>query len=261
MSLAVAPIPCARAALRAASARRPWLLALGLSIGATACSLQELDKLSAGSAAGSGAGELGQAGASAAGADTQGFDAGWGLADEARDGGSTGGSSATAGAGGAAGSDVGVPVNVFINGGFESGSSSWERLGNCTVALSTTGPRSGANCLFVSSRTQSWEGASYNLLGRLTPGERYDASVWVRTAAGSYELTLTYAHRCPENVENVYTPFGANLVTTDWTELAGTLLEPGCGSSTPAFSVLYIEGAPVGEDYYIDDTSLMGPRP
>ncbi len=171
-------------------------------------------------------------------------------------GGSAGESGSAGGAGGMSGAGVGggETGNLLTNGNFDTGPTLWAPVGNCSTELSTSNARSFDSCLLTSNRTQAWEGPGYPLVGLLTPGSTYRVNVWVRAEAGSYSMNLTYKKRCEEDpAEGIYTQLGTRVVTTDWSELVGIILAPDC---SPVESVLYVEAAPVGESYCIDDTSI-----
>jgi hypothetical protein len=203
---------------------------------AAGCSFTDFDPLTAGLTAGTG----GQAGSSGSGG------AGGG-------GTSSGGTSSGGTESSMAGTDSG-PTNLFDNPGFEDGPALWAPLGNCTTTVDGTNPRSGENCLLVSNRTQAWEGASYPLLGILEPGLSYSIAVWARAQSGTYPITLTYKKRCTDDPgDGVYAQLGSRAVSTEWTELTGVVLAPDC---TLLESVVYLDAAPVGESYWIDDTRL-----
>jgi endo-1,4-beta-xylanase len=198
-----------------------------------ACSFTDFDPLTAGLTAGTG----GQAGSAGSGG-----------------GGVGGGGAGNAGTeSSTAGTDSG-PTNLLDNPGFEDGPALWAPLGNCTTTLDTTNPRSGESCLLVSNRTQAWEGPSYPLLGILEPGLSYSLVVWARAQSGTYPITLTYKKRCTDDPsDGVYTQLGSRAVSSEWTELTGLVLAPDC---TLLESVVYLDAAPVGENYWIDDTRL-----
>jgi carbohydrate binding protein with CBM4/9 domain len=233
--------PAGAGALRAAVAR----VSVAVIASGTGCSLGDYDSLGAAYTA---------AGDDAPDAAPNGGSAGEGGSGGAGGNGGEGG--AVNGAGGTAGGGVGGDQtgNLLTNGNFDTGPTLWAPVGNCSTALSTTDARSADSCLMTTNRTQLWEGPGYPLNGVLTAGSTYRVAVWVRAEAGSYSMNLTYKKRCTEDpAEGIYTQLGTRLVTTDWSELVGVILAPDCALLE---SVLYVEAAPIGESYCIDDTSI-----
>jgi hypothetical protein len=217
-------------------------VSLALVASTTACSLGDYDSLGAAyTAAG---GDAPDAAANGEG----------GSGGEGGEGGSSGQGGTVDGAGGMSGAGGGGTGNLLTNGNFDTGPTLWAPVGNCSTALSTTNARSADSCLLTTNRTQLWEGPGYPLNGVLTAGDTYRVAVWVRAEAGSYSMNLTYKKRCTEDPEEgIYTQLGTRLVTTDWSELVGIILAPDCALLE---SVLYVEAAPIGESYCIDDTSI-----
>jgi hypothetical protein len=216
--------------------RLPWLI-VSAAVVAGGCSLQDYDPLLSG--VGGGAGGLGGASGSAG-----------------TSGGTAGGGSGSGGTASEPEVDAGPPPNVIANGSFDDGPSLWAPVGNCVTQIVTDNPRSGENCLLTNNRTMDWEGPGYTLIARVEAGLSYQARVWVRTApdATPYTLKLTYKKRCTEDsADGVYLTLGSGVVTAEWTELTGILIPQDC---TLLESVLYLDGAPVGQGFYIDDTSL-----
>lgn len=212
---------------------RRCLYGLAAAAAASACSLQDYDSLKSGVGGGDGLG--GASGTGGASGQSSGGTAGTGVIGQP---------------------DAG-PVNLFANGSFDDGPSLWAPVGNCVTQLVTDSPRSDGNCLLTNNRTMDWEGPGYTLLGVVDAGITYEVKVWARAEAADaqYTLKLTYKKRCTEDpAEGVYSTLGSRVVTDEWTELTGLLVAPDC---TLLESVLYVEGAPVGESYCIDDTSLM----
>jgi hypothetical protein len=202
----------------------------------SACSLTDFDPLTAGVSAG-----------------TEGFAGGGGSESGAAGEGGEGGTASGGGGAEPVAPDAGA-TNLFFNGGFEDDPSIWVPMGTCVTRRVTDNPRSGTYCLSTTDRTATWEGPGYLLTGILEPGQTYQLEVWARSEAGSYPLTLTYKRRCTDDpADGVYAQLGTRAVTTTWTQLTGILVVPDCPLLE---SMVYVEGAPVGESFSIDDTSL-----
>jgi hypothetical protein len=178
-------------------------------------------------------------------------------------GGSSGGLGLDHGGGGAgvdAGSSGGgtaggatTAINLIVNADFEEGTSRWIPVGGCLLTVSSDTPHSGAACLRISNRAETWQGPGYDLTTLVQPNTSYRASVWVRAVDGSQTTQLTYKHRCEGETDYTYTPFGASRVTTEWTELSASFLVADC----KAESLIYVEGPAAQADFYIDDTSVV----
>lgn len=165
------------------------------------------------------------------------------------DPGPAGGSAGTAGSGGSA-----TAGNLIANPGFEELPSRWIPVGGCYLAVSSNSPHTGASCLAISNRTETWQGPGYDLTLSLTPKATYRATVWARVATDSQTMQLTYKHRCEDQTDDLFSPFGSSRVSTDWTELSASFVAADCKA---AQSVIYVEGPAAGSDFYIDDTSVV----
>ena len=70
---------------------------------------------------------------------------------------------------------------TLLNPGFEAGLEPWGWPGGrWTIATTTGDTHSGQQAAIVSDRTESWQGISQSLLGRIEPGRTYYCSAWVR---------------------------------------------------------------------------------
>lgn len=188
-------------------------------------------------------------------------------------GGSSGGNGGTAGDGGTGGSgDAGTAgvggsggpsgENLIDNGDFESGASAWTPIGACSSnVVQDDRPRpDSTKCLLTTNRTEVWNGPSLNLLGRTEPGHRYRISVWVRAEdipdGGSMPIGITQKRLCAStDGAGTFTPLTAATALGDWSELTVTFVAPECDDLQE--SVVYVEQAPIGDSFCIDDTSLV----
>ena len=229
--------------------------AAALVLAPVACSLGDFDSLGAGvdQNIGGSAGTGGSAGAAGSGG---------GSAGTAGSGGT--GDAGSAGSGGSAGGQN--TSDIITNGDFDGGSSSWSCVGNCVTELSESNPRSGTRCLLTTNRTQVWEGPSFNLVGRVTPGATYHLSLWVRSEPGddpdagisdSYSIGITQKRVCASTdpPEGTYTQLSSGTATGEWSEQTALFIAPDCVDLQE--SLVYLERAPVGASYCIDDTSIV----
>jgi hypothetical protein len=224
-----------------------------LVLAPVACSLGDFDSLGAGPdqnvGGGGAAGNAGNAGSAGSGGTS---------------GGGSAGDAGAAGVGGSAGTDA--TGNLVPNGNFDEGIPSWSCVGNCATALSDSNPRSGTYCLLTTNRTQVWEGPSLSLIGKVTPGETYRVSLWVRSepnddpdagGADSYSIGITQKRICASTdpPEGTYTQLSSGTATGEWSEQTAVFVAPDCVDLQD--STVYLERAPVGASFCIDDTSLL----
>ncbi len=138
--------------------------------------------------------------------------------------------------------------------GFEDGTSSWTDRGGNTVAQSSAEHYTeyGNNSLYVSGRTETWQGAIYTLDSRVfKAGEAYSFSAHVKQNSGEnvkfmmkIEYTDASGETAYDEVANVIAPDGkwAQLVNTSYTI-------PADASGIK----IYIETETSLTDFYIDE--------
>ena len=188
-------------------------------------------------------------------------------------GGASGSSgSGTGGVGGSAGSgsvdvggsagfigtlgDAGPDTNLITDPGFESGLSTWSAFGNGMVLTwESVGPVAGAHCLRSSGRADAWAGPSYALLGAVTPGATYHVSGWLRSASAVSAIKITARYNCSEDpLVQLYSQIVPGATAHNyWGLFEGDVIIPSAASCTLETYFVYPEGAPAGEDIYVDE--------
>jgi endo-1,4-beta-xylanase len=66
----------------------------------------------------------------------------------------------------------------------------WTRLGTAVLANVTEEAHGGTRSLRTTGRTAVWQGPALNILGKMTSGFRYRATVWAKLAAGEPDTNL-----------------------------------------------------------------------
>ena len=142
--------------------------------------------------------------------------------------------------------------NYLPNGGVESGLADWGG-NNATVALLTSGVRSGTKALNVTGRNQNWSCGQYditNILNTNGPGN-YTADIWARmasgTMAGNFQVKIT------ANGATTQQLFQAGTLNTSWSKLSGTLNLAWTGTVTSAY--IFVDGNNK-TSYRLDDAVL-----
>lgn len=150
------------------------------------------------------------------------------------------------------------PVNWFSNGDLEAGTDigPWYPQGDNVTATRTSAQRHGGNySLLVAGRSDTWHGAVMPLIKTLPQGQ-YEASVWVRLAAGEdpAEIKLSLKTQA-EDADPTFTTIRSAEVTADgWTRLSGTFQNNNPGRW--ADLTLYVESSDTTVSYYVDDLTV-----
>jgi Carbohydrate binding domain. len=148
------------------------------------------------------------------------------------------------------------PVNWFSNGDLESGTGPWYPQGDNVTATRTSAQRHGGiYSLLVAGRSDTWHGAVMPLIKTLPTGE-YEASVWVRLAAGEEPAEIRLSLKAqPEGGDPTYTTIRSAEVTADgWTRLSGTFQNNNPGRWGDL--TLYVESPEATVSYYVDDLTV-----
>lgn len=178
-------------------------------------------------------------------------------------GSTNGGGSGTAGQAGSgqAGSTGTTPANLVSNADFELGVAPWSAAFGGTLSLSVEQAHSGTHSGKLTNRTQSYQGAHYDLTSVVTPGAQYAVSAWGRIGNGATStapLKLTVLFKCM-GLSDQYLTLRQVSAASDaaWSELkGGTFTVPGSDACDIVQVLVYVEGPPPGYDLYVDDVTV-----
>ncbi len=149
-----------------------------------------------------------------------------------------------------------APVEPDANGyyfhsTFESGTDGWSVRGDDSVTRLPSAAYAGDYSLFVSDRTDSWNGAGYNLsTSTFVPGQSYSFSAMVmQDIAGSedFKLTLQYTLDGEEKYAGVAEATGTQ---GEWVQLANTSFAIPAGATN---LLLYVETADTTTSFFMDE--------
>ncbi|MFI5916471.1 endo-1,4-beta-xylanase [Dactylosporangium sp. NPDC051541] len=138
---------------------------------------------------------------------------------------------------------------------FEDGTvQGWAARGGASVAAVAAAARTGTYGLRTSGRTQSWEGPSVQLAGRLLTGATYAISGYVRpadaTAPAVLQLTM---QRTPVGGSATYDFLtSASVAGSDWVELRAAYTVPSDSSELQ----LYVESGDATVAFDLDDVTI-----
>ena len=158
------------------------------------------------------------------------------------------------------------PVNLISNPDFELGFAPWTAAFGGTMAATIDQAHTGSQSGRVTGRTQTYQGAHYNLTSAVTPGAAYTVTAFGRISGSSPNapLILTARIKCLGIAEQYRTIRSLTGNDTTWTELTGPLVVPSVPTGTPTSSsctltelLVYMEGPAAGFTIYIDDVSVI----
>lgn len=140
---------------------------------------------------------------------------------------------------------------TYLSTGFEDGTDGFTGRGAAKVAV-TSGGRSG-NCLSVTGRTSTWNGAELNVTDSIGKGAEYSISVWVKQTTGSDQKVKLSANLTVSGQSSYPAIKDETTLKSDvWTKIEGTYEVP------ESFSKLtfYVEGPSGNFDFLVDDLTI-----
>lgn len=164
-----------------------------------------------------------------------------------------------------------VPMTAFlasaeavelVNDTFEESFGTWKARtsGSTEISLSDAAANSGEKSLYITGRTQNWNGAGASMIGTMYAGQTYDLSCYVM-----YEDTEVGGQNQQFNFQLMYTDAngeerysymgGANAQAGTWTQIKATYTVPADATNI----VIYVEGGTLS-DFYLDDVVIMGEK-
>jgi len=148
--------------------------------------------------------------------------------------------------------DEGYGPNILANSFFENGVDGWFGFGDAVVDVNTTTSKSGAQSLYASNRTQSWQGPATSLLGVVVPGASYQLFGWARVDAAA-NVNATVMASCDGADPQYIGVASQSLAANTWSVMAGTFNVPNCDLTD---LTLYFEGPDAEQPIYLDDVYL-----
>lgn len=140
----------------------------------------------------------------------------------------------------------------YFHSTFESGDDSWTNRGSNTTAVSSSKYYAGSKSLYVSDRTDAWNGCSLSLSPAFEAGGTYSFSANVMYDAGgstdTFYMKLQYEDASGTTCYDSIAEGGA--IKGDWVQLAN----PAYTIPSDASNIqLYIETAESTIDFYVDE--------
>lgn len=145
-------------------------------------------------------------------------------------------------------------ATTIVNSTFEYGTDGWTNMGSCNVQQAGWVKHNGNSSLYIGNRQQNWNGALYNLNGKVQNGNTYEISgYWMSWQINNNEnviITLTYKDYAGNTK---YQAVAQNTASAgQWTYIKGRFTLPQ-GASQPA---VYFQTSQRTGDVYLDDISI-----
>ena len=147
-------------------------------------------------------------------------------------------------------------TNLLTNPGFENGTDGWSDR-SCKIEVVTTPVHSGAKSAKVSGRTQTWQGIKQSLLGKVTNGQTYKISAWVRLENSESDTVTISIEQADDNGTKYKNVARVTASKTEWVELSGDFKLDANG--TLKTLDVYFEGPPQDINFFVDDVVVSGP--
>jgi glucuronoarabinoxylan endo-1,4-beta-xylanase len=149
-------------------------------------------------------------------------------------------------------------TNVLVNPGFENGTEGWSGRHAQIFAVATPA-HSGSGSAKVTRRNSNWQGIRQSLFDRMTNGNTYQISGWVRLDNAPNAQVALSVEQQDDNGTYYHTIASAIATDRNWVLLSGSFTV----NVTHGLSVLdvYFEGPDPGVDFYVDDVNVYGPEP
>ena len=139
---------------------------------------------------------------------------------------------------------------VLHNAGFENGTDGWSSFGGTSVVSSNAIFHGGESALFISGRSDSWQGAALSSL--LQAGKTYQFDAWVFSqTSDTIQLTLKYTDGSG-NAQ--YKGIGSADSAGAWAEINASYDVPADATDI----LIYFQTASGTNDFYVDDVTIKG---
>jgi len=145
--------------------------------------------------------------------------------------------------------------NLLSNPGFELGNTSGWKTWGCSLTAVQDQVHSGDYSVWVSNRSQSWQGPVHSVIGRMEHGKTYTISAWIKLDnAESARIIITFMQMDGRGIR--YINASTSSVSDDqWTQVCGEFALNVTG--TLEDMDVYFEGPAPGINFYLDDAELV----
>lgn len=149
---------------------------------------------------------------------------------------------------------------IICDAGFEGTFDGWAAQGtgkDATLSINESTAHDGINSLLVTGRADTWQGARFDLKGKVTKGQVIDMSMWVyQTTKETQQIRVSVCS--DSDGDPVYTTLAVDnaVPVGTWVELKGTYTVNYTGDVEQLF--IYVESGNATMDIGIDDVLITG---
>jgi glucuronoarabinoxylan endo-1,4-beta-xylanase len=143
--------------------------------------------------------------------------------------------------------------SLLINPGFEDGSvAGWFNFGGPSkIMVTDETSQTGAYCLLITNRSESWQGLAQDLMAVMKPGLKYEVSAWIKLKNKAGDAGRVSIKKTDDKGDS-YTWVDSKAVSDrDWIHISG-FYELKVTGTLKALQ-LYTEGPEPGVEYYVDN--------
>jgi endo-1,4-beta-xylanase len=145
---------------------------------------------------------------------------------------------------------TGAADSVLLSADFEGSTSGWLGFGPASVSYTNNDKHTGDCCLYVSGRSENWNGAFCDMDSTLTAGQSYKFSAWVNGKSGdTIQFMLKYKDSAGEQYKQIGEASGGK-----WTEISASYDIPSDASGM----LIYFQTAEGTNDFEVDDVTVTG---
>ncbi len=150
---------------------------------------------------------------------------------------------------------------VICDAGFEGSYDGWTAQGtgkDATLSINDTTAHDGLNSLLVTGRADTWQGARYDLVGKVTKGQVIDLSMWVYQTTGKpQEIRVSVCSDSEGDPAYSTIAVDSAVPSRTWVELKGSYTASYTGEVEQLF--IYVESSNPTMDIGIDDVLITTP--
>ncbi|MBR0485471.1 MAG: endo-1,4-beta-xylanase [Oscillospiraceae bacterium] len=142
---------------------------------------------------------------------------------------------------------------VLHSADFENGTDGWASFGGTSVTTTNDVAHNGKASLYISGRTESWQGASLSGESILQAGKTYQFNAWVQ-ASGADTIQLTLKYTDSTGSAQYKGISSADSVKGTWSEISASYDIPADATDI----LIYFQTSSGTANFMVDDVTIKG---